>query len=363
MHPQDIQRWLNPDWLDRLEAWWEGYDLGHLGRQAREAKAMRAARWELKPNLRRQDGPAALADPLHPADSVAGTPSAADPAAGPAADPDDDPEARQLEGLDIDRRGRPVWSMEQVRGAQMLWGDGFLGPGDAAFMVDAVRPFGLNPAKSVLDCSGGLGGAARAIVSTYDTWVTALEPSPLLAKLGMRRSEALDLGRKAPVMPYDPESFSPAGSYDLVLADRILHRVRDKGPYLDHLCECVKPRGSALLMDYVIDGAPASWDSWNAWKDGEPLELYPWTVQRMKDELVQRNMDVRIVEDLTVKLRRLIVERVRWLAETLQDAAAGTAADRGLMAGLARELQLWWARLKVLGHGLRYYRFVALKPA
>ncbi|HYG87961.1 MAG TPA: methyltransferase domain-containing protein [Azospirillum sp.] len=351
MDPNSIQRWLNPHWRDRLEAWWEGYDLAHLYAQAKEAKAMRAARWELKPTPRRLETATAAVEPP-PAVLIDDTPPAL-------AESDEDLEARQLEGLDIDRRGKPVWSAEQVRGAQMLWGDDFVGPGDAQFMVDAVRPFGLNPAKSVLDCSAGLGGAARAIVGAYDTWVTALEPSPLLAKLGMRRSEALDLGRKAPVMPYDPECFNPAGSYDLVLADRILHRVRDKGPYLDHLCECVKPKGSALLMDYVIDGAPASWDSWNAWKDTEPLELYPWTAQRMKDELVQRNMDVRIVEDITAKLRRLIVERVRWLADTLQNATV----DRGLMAGLARELQLWWARLKVLGHGLRYYRFVALKPA
>ncbi len=345
--PQDIQRWLNPDWRDRLEAWWEGYDLAHLHGQA---KALRAQRWERKPDLHWKDGASGgeASPSIASADMVAA-----------AMAPDEDPEARGLEGLDIDRRGKPVWSLEQVRGAQMLWGDGFVGPGDAAFMVDAVRPFGLNPAKSVLDCSGGLGGAARAIVSAYDTWVTALEPSPLLAKLGMRRSHALDLDRKAPVMPYDPESFNPAGSYDLVLADRVIHRVRDKEPYLDHLCECVKPKGSVLLMDYVIEGTPNSWDTWNTWKDTEPLDLYPWSTQRMKDELVQRNMDVRIVEDLTASLRRLIVERVRWLAEALQ----GAAVDSGLLAGLARELQLWWARLKVLGHGLRYYRFVAVKPA
>lgn len=348
MDPQDVQRWLNPDWRAKLEAWWEGYDLANL---REEAKILRAARWSAKPDLRRLEAAAVTAESLGPTTFV--------DAPVPADTPDEDSEARGLERLDIDRRGKPVWSVEQVRGAQMMWGDGFVGPGDDAFMVDAVRSFGLNPAKSVLDCSGGLGGAARAIVSAYDTWVTALEPSPLLARLGMRRSQALGLDRKAPVMPYDPEAFNPAGSYDLVLADRIVHRVRDKEPYLDRLCECVKPKGSVLLMDYVIDGAPNAWDNWNAWKDTEPLELYPWTAQRMKDELTQRNMDVRIVEDLTSTLRRLIVERVRWLAEALQSAVV----DKGLMAGLARELQLWWARLRVLGHGLRYYRFVAMKPA
>lgn len=349
MDPRDVQRWLNPDWRAKLEAWWEGYDLAILHLQAKAARAQRSA---VKPDLRRLD--AVAADAGETAFAELST-----DASSLASGPDPDPEARELEGLDIGRNGKPVWSVEQVRGAQMLWGDGFVGPGDGAFMVDAVSSFGLNPAKSVLDCSGGLGGTARALVSAYDTWVTALEPSPLLAKLGMRRSQALDLDRKAPVVPYDPENFCPAGSYDLVLADRIIHRVRDKEPYLDHLCECVKPKGSVLVMDYVIDGTPTSWDGWNAWKENEPLDLYPWTAQRMRDELTNRNMDVRIAEDITHKLRRLIIERVRWLAEALQ----GTGLDKGLMTGLARELQLWWARLKVLGHGLRYYRFVAMKPA
>lgn len=349
MHPREIERWLNPDWRARIEAWWEGYDLAQM---LAEAKALRAHQHDIRPHLRQTAAAASLMEA--PLSTV---PAADDAPAVP--DTPEDREARELEGLDIDRRGRPVWSVDQVRGAQMLWGEDFVGPGDGTFMVDAVRSFGLDPAKSVLDCSAGLGGSARAIASTYDTWVTALEPSPLLARMGMRRSQGQGLDRKAPVVSYDPEAFSPAGNYDLVLADRILHRVRDKEPYLDSLCRCVKPKGSVLLMDYVIEGAPGSEESWNAWKAGEPLEVWPWTSQRMKDELVQRNMDVRIVEDLTAVLRRLIVDRVRRLADALQNATT----DRGLLAGLARELQLWWARLKVLGHGLRYYRFVAMKPA
>ncbi|HYG89806.1 MAG TPA: methyltransferase domain-containing protein [Azospirillum sp.] len=350
MHPREVERWLNPDWRAKLEAWWEGYDLASMHYQA---KLLRAMQRDARPRLRHAV-PAARGE----MPAVAAPADCTDTSRLPDVH-GEDAEARALEGLDIDRRGQPVWSVEQVRGAQMLWGDDFVGPGNAAFMMDAVRSFGLDPAKSVLDCSAGLGGAARAIASTYGTWVTGLEPSPLLAGMGMRRSQALNLDRKAPVMSYDPEAFSPAGNYDLVLADRVLHRVRDKEPYLDNLCRCVKPKGSVLLMDYVIEGAPGSWDNWNAWKDSEPLDLYPWTAERMKDELVRRNMDVRIVEDMTAVLRRLIVDRVHRLAEALQSAVV----DKGLLAGLARELQLWWARLKVLGQGLHYYRFVAMKPA
>ncbi|CAO3407631.1 class I SAM-dependent methyltransferase [Azospirillum largimobile] len=304
-----------------------------------------------------------------PVDAVGTAPGTASPPASPLASQADplpngpaaggNPELDRLALMQLDRHGEPVWSPARSEGAQLLWGQDMTGPEEAAWMVDSVRSFGLNPAKSVLDLSAGLGGTARALVESCDTWVTGLEPSPLLAKLAMDRSKALGLSKKAPIAHYDPEHFNQAGSFDLVMADRIVHRVRDKELFLDRLGECVKPKGGVALFDYVIDGAPGSWDSWNAWREEEPMEVYPWTATRMADELTQRNLDLRISEDLTRLHRRHIIDRVRNLADTL----AAAAPPAPVLAALKRELALWWARLKVLGNGLRFVRYVAMKPA
>lgn len=337
---RDLQRWLDPDWRDRLVAWWEGYDIPSLQRAARAARRARhAART------------AGAAEPV----------GIAAPAAAPPPEPPPDPfaAARALEDRQLDRHGYPVWSIDRTRGAEMLWGDGMTGPADGAFMVDAVRPFGLSPAKSVLDLAAGLGGPGRAIVSAYDTWVTGLEASPVLARLGADKAAALGMQRKCPISHYDPERLSQAGSFDLVLGDRILHRVRDKQQFLDHIRACTKPRGGLLLFDYTIDGTPTSWDDWNGWRETEPQEVYPWTGQRIVDELTQRNLDLRVAEDVTARHRLLVLERLRHLTEALQ---AGPP-DGGMLAGLARELTLWWARLRVLGHGLTLTRFVANRLA
>nr|WP_286208782.1 class I SAM-dependent methyltransferase [Azospirillum sp. A1-3] len=278
---------------------------------------------------------------------------------GPAA-ADGNPELDRLALMQLDRHGEPVWSPARSEGAQLLWGQDMTGPEEAAWMVDSVRSFGLNPAKSVLDLSAGLGGTARALVENCDTWVTGLEPSPLLAKLAMDRSKALGLSKKAPIAHYDPEHFNQAGSFDLVMADRIVHRLRDKELFLDRVGDCVKPKGGIALFDYVIDGTPGSWDAWNGWREEEPMEVYPWTATRMADELTQRNLDLRISEDLTQLHRRHIIDRVRRLADTLANAVSPPAP---VLAALKRELALWWARLRVLGSGLRFVRYVAMKPA
>lgn len=342
--PQDLERWRNPDWRIRLAAWWEGYDLSRLPRVSN--------RTDLRnPADRRQPGPvAAVGGTAHPGPS--GAIALPAPPAG-------NPELDRLALMQLDRHGEPVWSPARSEGAQLLWGQDMTGPEEAAWMVDSVRSFGLNPAKSVLDLSAGLGGTARALVESCDTWVTGLEPSPLLAKLAMDRSKALGLSKKAPIAHYDPEHFNQAGSFDLVMADRILHRVRDKELFLDGLGDCVKPKGGIALFDYVIDGTPGSWDSWNGWREEEPMEVYPWTATRMADELTQRNLDLRISEDLTQLHRRHIIDRVRKLTDTL--AAAVPPAP--VLAALKRELALWWARLRVLGSGLRFVRYVAMKPA
>jgi len=215
--PQDLERWRNPDWRIRLAAWWEGYDLSRLPRVSHRADLRNLA--EL-----RQPGPV---------DAV-GT------ATLPAASSDlatagGNPELDRLALMQLDRHGEPVWSPARSEGAQLLWGQDMTGPEEAAWMVDSVRSFGLNPAKSVLDLSAGLGGTARALVESCDTWVTGLEPSPLLAKLAMDRSKALGLSKKAPIAHYDPEHFNQAGSFDLVMADRIVHRLRDKELFLDRV--------------------------------------------------------------------------------------------------------------------------------
>lgn len=336
--------WRNPDWRTKVFAWWEGYDLSALARAPRG------------PVSARQAFPG-------PVQSIGGGPSAVD-AALPSPVPDSPEAAAQaelerLEALQLDREGEPVWSVARAEGAQLLWGDDCVGPGDAQWAVDAVRPFGLNPAKSVLDLSAGLGGPARGIVNGYDTWVTGLEASPLLAKMAMDRSKALGVSKKAPIAHYDPEHFNQAGSFDLVMADRLLHRVRGKEVFLDRVCECVKPKGGVLLFDYVIEGTPGSWDHWNSWRDAEPMEVYPWSTTRMADELTQRNLDVRITEDLTQLHRRQVIDRVRRLGEALKTAVP----DGRLLRALARELALWWARLRVLGSGLRFCRYVAMRPA
>ena len=71
----------------------------------------------------------------------------------------------------------------------------------------------------------------------------------------------------------------------------------------------------------------------------------------------RRNFDVRVTEDMTELHRRQILDRV----ERLSAALNTVDPESGMLSAIARELALWWARLKVLGRGLNFFRFVAYR--
>jgi hypothetical protein len=109
--------------------------------------------------------------------------------------------------------------LDRATVAQWLWGPGFIMPGDEHYVLELVKPFGLTPAMSMLDLSAGLGGPARAIAEAYGTYVTGLERSPERAKRGMEMSVTANLGKKATITQFNPESMElRPNSFDCILA-------------------------------------------------------------------------------------------------------------------------------------------------
>lgn len=298
----------------RLHAWWEGYDLSGLKRRKGEAEA----------------GDAALA--------------AAAPGKAPAAGQN--------------RWGKPLWSAGRIEVAERLWGAGFSSPGGAEHISYLVKPMGLNPAMSALDLSAGLGGATRVMAQESGCWVTGLEASPLLAKEGMERSHMAGLDKRAPVETYDPERFSHSKRVDAILYKEALFTVRDKDQLFDGMEAALKPRGHLLLTDYILGPKPNR-GVVAGWADKEPLEPNLWSLEQMQNAFAQRNLDLRIHEDITDTHRHLILAALQEFTHVLEQYALAQETKLAVMD----EIELWARRVAALDNGLRCYRFYALKPA
>lgn len=303
---------------ERFLAWWEGYDLSGRRERRREAAAQAAA--------------------------LAGTATSAGPS-----------DATKH----LNRKGKPLWTATRVQVAEKIWGEGFSTPGGTDVIPSMVKPLGLNPAMSVLDIGAGLGGATRTMAQQYGAWVTGLEHNPVLAELGMFRSQKSGLARQAPVQQMDLDAFKWTKKVDAIFSKEALFTIRNKDGLVDGIEAALKPRGQFLFTDYVLDPAGLKQREFDSWANHEPAEPHPWTVEQYAKALAQRNLDIRIAEDNSDAHRATILAAIQSLVKHLETVSM----DRDTKIAVVEEVELWARRVAALNAGLRVFRFYAMKPA
>ena len=252
-----------------------------------------------------------------------------------------------------------AWSETHLEVLQSIWGPGMIGPSPPEFIRHLVKPLGLNPAMSVLDVGCGLGGSTRVMAETFGAWISGLESEAQLVSAGMAMSEAAGMDKKAPIAIFDPDVCEPkARTYDCVVSFGYLYRVKDKLRLIEALDIALKNGGQMLMTDFVLTKAGAMDDPVQAWLEGEPEEVEPWSVAQYSRALTERGLEVRITEDISETVRKRVVGS--WadhMAKVGQEAGDPRTAET-----LVREVELWTRRVKALQEGnLRVYRIYALK--
>ncbi len=236
-------------------------------------------------------------------------------------------------------------------------------PGDAEFILELVKPFGLTPAMSMLDLSAGLGGPARAIAQAFGTYVTGLERSAERAALGMKLSTAANLAKRAAISHYNPESVElRANGFDCILGRGSTYNVVEKERLLRVLYSGLKQRGQLLLNEFVIDPAAGQRPELSAWASRESFPPQLWTLEQYTDCLSSLGFDIRIVEDFSQIYRNMIV--AGW-SRMLKEVDLRSMSRRNLLT-IVDEAELWMRRIAALESGaLRVYKIYMLlnKPA
>lgn len=241
---------------------------------------------------------------------------------------------------------------------QDVWGKGMSGPGDEDYILKLVKPFGLDPAYTVIDVGAGLGGATRVISEKFDIWITGLEADRELADAGMELSTMAGLAKRAPIHYFDMDRYEfRENSTDCVFSKEALYLVEDKERLLKEIIHLIKPRGQLLFTDYVLaEGADerAVYD----WAEGEPKRPNPWTMRDYEVLLTEARLDIRIKEDITDEVYGIITGNwARFLS-----GLKGKTVDRKSAEAITEAVELWTRRTKAIDAGaLRVCRFHALK--
>jgi len=252
-----------------------------------------------------------------------------------------------------------IWSANHPEVIQRIWGEGFHCPGGEEFITQFVKPLGLNEAMSVLDLTAGLGGIARSITRNTGAWVTGLEVDPGLAEVGMEMSRYVELHKRASVTLYDPEDFSLDKRFDAVIAREGFFMVKRKNELLSTIAKSMKSRAHFTFTDYVFRHSAGKGEEIVDWREKEPRPPHPWTIAQYIERMKQLKMDIRITEDITDKMRAMILTSF----ETLPERLPKYKADEATQNLVVEELEVWKNRLHILETGdVRVYRFHVLGP-
>jgi len=253
------------------------------------------------------------------------------------------------------------WDEAHREVLQGVWGEGYVLPGGVEQTLQLVKPFGLNPAMSLLHLGAGLGGPSRLVVKKFGVWVTGMERESALAKAGMVLSTKAGLEKKAPIVPYDPEHFEgKAKTFDCVFAQEAFFDVEDKPRLFDMLDQMLKDNGQIVFTDYVLAKPKASSPILQQWSLGEPRTPHPWTVEEYTRALTEKRLDIRITEDITANFQKTVT--LAWADFMARNR--GGMSDKRLAAALVEEVELWTRRVQALESGdLRVCRIYALKKS
>jgi len=250
------------------------------------------------------------------------------------------------------------WPDTRQKVAQLVWGDGFVGPGDADSCTEMVQAVGLDESSNMLEIGAGVGGGTRAVAAVFGAYVAGWDLEPELAAEATIQAEVHSLELKAAVKPLDPEQveFKPNFYIGAVIRET-LYRIADKKSFLAKVVESLKPGGHLLISDlfFADDAATSEMDRW---RDGERSEAYGWRIDEARDVFTKLSVDVRVTTDESDAYCARILDAWKNFVPTVGDHTLGD--DLALPS--VDEAEFWARRLTAIQSGdLRFFRITCLK--
>lgn len=261
---------------------------------------------------------------------------------------------------------KPIWSDERIKITQLIWGEGFCGPGGVQNIIHMSKLLALSPKMSAAVIGAGLGGPSRVLAKKFGVWVNGYESSPHLAHEGMKISIAKGLEKKAPIAHLDlndPLIFER--SFDRAFSKETLYTIKNKAAAMTSIYHQLKDDGLFLFTDFVLNDHyshthPDVYD----WIENEPLHPFPTTSDDMISLLEESSFSIRIQEEITDQYMDMVNEAWAKAEELALLLSEDGESGRSNMFAILKEAELWNRRIKALRSGeLKLYRYLAHKTS
>lgn len=248
--------------------------------------------------------------------------------------------------------------------AESLWGEGFVGPGDFAFVMEQISQFGLSKEHSVCILGSGLAGAARAITKETGTWITAFEEKDDIIPIAREQCAVAGLAKRVVVTEFDPKATEiPESKFHVILSFDRFYAIEDKKTVLGRCKKALTGDGGLLITDYVVPRAPEEGRA-EEWFDPFWGKPHLATAQNYINMFKAMKMDLRVKKDITADYVRMINTALpKWkdLLELANEPEVDGISRAAFAKFLAQEAETWAKRMEALSKGeLQVYRFLAM---
>lgn len=252
-----------------------------------------------------------------------------------------------------------LWPAERIELVEKIWGEGFITPGGADYMVEFIQLLALDEKKSILYLGNGLGGPGRAMCKEHGVWVDGREENKELVEVGQEKSLMAGMSKKAPVDHYDPENIKlKENAFNGVVSLASFYTVADKENLYNKLADSLRVDGFLLFTDLVSANDEAPNEKVLHWSQKEPLEPHLWSAQKTAAFLNTLLLETHITEDITPAYKKLVLRGWFDFVSTLTKAEL----TPDYVETIINECKYWVERMAALDSGgLRMYRFEAVK--
>ena len=258
-----------------------------------------------------------------------------------------------------------AWDKLRMEMTQLIWGDGYCGPGGKEHIENMCKLLTMNSEMSAIIIGAGMGGPARVLTQGFGVWITGYELSEELAERGMQMSTDAGLASKAIIHHIDPKQQEPFDRhYDRAFSKEALYCFPDKDKILQDTFDTLKEGALFLITDYTLsDIAVLENPDVQKWLKQEANQPFPVTAEHMQTSLEKAGFTIRVNEDISGEYIELIQSswaKAASIAQQLSEKGdQGTRAVKSLM----EEAEHWALRAKLLKEGqIHVWRFLANKP-
>lgn len=269
----------------------------------------------------------------------------------------------EAERQQIEDDGPPTvkgWSVSRQKSVVTLFGEGMTRCIPDEMKTKLTQAMGINKTMSVSELGGNMGGFARWIAETYETYVTNYDEDQVLIDAANEMTKMAGLQRNINSVHCVFDDFKPKErSANVVYSSEALFHVKDKQKCYKAIHRMLRPEGQFMMSDFMLDGMGGDAPELDSWKQGEPLMPHLLDVQETRKMMTKVGFEVSIAENITDEYC-LNVQRA--FADYAQRTADGEKSGH-LHNWILKEGELWMRRVNLMEAGhLKVFRIYARVP-